>query len=68
MIASCSTESETRGPGPQVQLTDGSPRRLCAGIVGWLEVSAKIQSGALSSEVTKAELDRIAALDPKLKS
>jgi hypothetical protein len=28
----------------------------------------EIQSGALSSEVTKAELDRIAALDPKLKS
>ena len=34
-----------------------------------LEVSAKIRSGALSPvEVTKAELDRIATLDPKLKS
>ena len=34
-----------------------------------LEVSRKIQSRALSPvEVTKAELDRIAALDPKLKS
>jgi Amidase len=34
-----------------------------------LDVSQKIQSRALSPvEVTKAELDRIAALDPKLKS
>jgi amidase len=34
-----------------------------------LEVSQRIQSRALSPvEVTKAELDRIAALDPKLKS
>jgi amidase len=34
-----------------------------------LDVSRKIQSRALSPvEVTKAELDRIAALDPKLKS
>ncbi len=34
-----------------------------------LEVSAKIRSGSVSPvEVTKAELDRIAALDPKLKS
>jgi amidase len=34
-----------------------------------LDVSTKIRSGALSPvELTKAELDRIAALDPKLKS
>jgi amidase len=50
-----------------------SPKDICSVsdlcFLTLLEVSAKIRSGSLSPvDVTKAELDRIAALDPKLKS
>src|ERR1700722_7357062 len=50
-----------------------SPKDVCSVsdlcFLTLLEVSEKIRAGEVSPvEVTKAELDRIAALDPKLKS